>query len=589
MASNFYYQYQPLESERHIRLLQFHYGAGPIWRGWCRHGISFSLVHVSLDEAPKYEAVSYAWGHPARFEKLPMTNGDNLRITKSVFEAIPYLVCRSQTGFLWLDQVCINQDDKNERGHQVKLMKDVYRGAARTLIWLGLEDEDTGTAVQLIHDFYEQFCSVIERYGGTIASIWLRILKTEGVSGLNRKWAGGLVLDSIAKRPWFARGWVVQELVLSKSPVFLIGRYLLHWDPLRYTICGFWVYSPTQIHGNCNQISKLSNIPSDFRILANDKQSDAVDFLRLCRLFHSCSADFFTTDPKDRVFAYLGLLNLHTFEPDYRQSISNVYIGFTRHVVDVLGFVDILGACTSRCDAEIQEVDELPSWVPNFTKSPEIGSFLLDTPIEQPVKWNASAAKRHNNFKNTSSNELHIVGKVVDSVVKVAPEVLDVEWWFCHEKSGQDWVQKPEFLQMAIDIDGCGHPSSAHSFEDLLAWYEVFRGPGQPFADCESASIVQAWDNGYRHGVENYVDGIFGSFYGRSLIQTTSGRFGFCPHFTKPGDAIVIIHGALMPYVLRNTGTPSTYRLVGDCYINGIMFGEAVDWEDDEGDRIILI
>ncbi|KAL1619551.1 hypothetical protein SLS56_010045 [Neofusicoccum ribis] len=166
MTSDLYHLYRSLESERHIRLLQIHHGAGPRWKGWTRRGPSFSLVHYSLDDAPPYEAVSYAWGHTARFEKLPMSDGNNLRITKSVFEAIPYLVDRSETGLLWLDQICIDQDDLEERGHQVALMRDVYRGASRTLIWLGLEDRETRLAVSIVEELWAQVRSTSYDFKG---------------------------------------------------------------------------------------------------------------------------------------------------------------------------------------------------------------------------------------------------------------------------------------------------------------------------------------------------------------------------------------------------------------------------------------
>ncbi|KAL1637238.1 hypothetical protein SLS58_009425 [Diplodia intermedia] len=143
MSINFYYKYQKLESDRHIRLLKIHHGVGPRWKGWKRHGPLFSLVHVSLDDLPKFEAVSYVWGSDARWERLPMTNGDAMSITKSVFEALPFLVDESETGFLWIDQICINQFNDKEKGHQVGLMSQVYRSATRTLIWLGTEDRET--------------------------------------------------------------------------------------------------------------------------------------------------------------------------------------------------------------------------------------------------------------------------------------------------------------------------------------------------------------------------------------------------------------------------------------------------------------
>ncbi|GME25796.1 Heterokaryon incompatibility protein [Neofusicoccum parvum] len=134
MTPNSYYPYQPLESESHIRLLKVTKRVdSPSRRGGLRRW-SFSLVHVSLNNAPPFETVSYAWVNTARPFSLPVEDAKDIAITKSVFDALPYLIQRSETGFLWLDQICINQDNKDERGHQVSLMGRVFTTSRRTIV-----------------------------------------------------------------------------------------------------------------------------------------------------------------------------------------------------------------------------------------------------------------------------------------------------------------------------------------------------------------------------------------------------------------------------------------------------------------------
>lgn len=71
----------------------------------------------------------------------PTVTGHFPLITPSLQEALPDLMHVSETGFLWIDQLCINQEDLIERSRQVAIMHDIYAGGFRTLIWLGQDNE----------------------------------------------------------------------------------------------------------------------------------------------------------------------------------------------------------------------------------------------------------------------------------------------------------------------------------------------------------------------------------------------------------------------------------------------------------------
>ena len=130
MAATRPYNYATLpQGSDGIRLLQVAKREGSI-------GFEYPLVHFSLQAAPAFEAVSYVWGNPDRITQLSLTDGTELHVTKSMEDAIPFLSHHCSTGYLWIDQLCINQDDMKERIHQVKMMDDIYRKTARTLVWL---------------------------------------------------------------------------------------------------------------------------------------------------------------------------------------------------------------------------------------------------------------------------------------------------------------------------------------------------------------------------------------------------------------------------------------------------------------------
>jgi hypothetical protein len=170
------YKYQPLQTKRHIRLLKVPKATNTILQDL---SLRIHLEHVFLDDASlqAYEPVSYTWtyikaktyirynysddesesdsedhGTKSRSPAITVANRDRsilnssgqlLTVSESLIEALPYLAATSVTGYLWIDQLCINQDDPTEREEQVSIMHEIYSGGLRTLIWLGEDTEDT--------------------------------------------------------------------------------------------------------------------------------------------------------------------------------------------------------------------------------------------------------------------------------------------------------------------------------------------------------------------------------------------------------------------------------------------------------------
>jgi len=125
--------YRPLKPNRHeIRLLRILPSPDKSLVIQC------SLKVVSLNKNVPYRALSYEWGKPDAGEppghvllnsyEVPTT--PNLRLALAHLEEGPYY---------WIDALCINQSNDNERGHQVRLMTNIYRQASAVDVWLGLE------------------------------------------------------------------------------------------------------------------------------------------------------------------------------------------------------------------------------------------------------------------------------------------------------------------------------------------------------------------------------------------------------------------------------------------------------------------
>ena len=145
------FEYQPLRADRkEIRVLTFENNDDTYSTLQCR------FEHVSLLDEPQvlYNAVSYCWGK----NPLPggiVLDGKTILVPSSAPNALR-TVCHPVHGRrnlpVWIDAICINQNDNEEKSHQVAVMGDVYRKASEVLIWLGDEDESTLSAFHTISE-----------------------------------------------------------------------------------------------------------------------------------------------------------------------------------------------------------------------------------------------------------------------------------------------------------------------------------------------------------------------------------------------------------------------------------------------------
>ncbi|OTA86022.1 hypothetical protein M434DRAFT_51030, partial [Hypoxylon sp. CO27-5] len=137
--------------------------------------------------SPSYEAISYVWGDP--LDKVDITcNGKTLAITAGLEVVLRHFRSPTEKKILWADAVCINQNDNDERGRQVRRMKDIYSKASQVLIWLGEECDDSNIGIAAASDIAHAYSSQFPRLSA---------------------------FAKIIRRLWFTRVWVVQELALA--------------------------------------------------------------------------------------------------------------------------------------------------------------------------------------------------------------------------------------------------------------------------------------------------------------------------------------------------------------------------------------
>lgn len=134
------YTYKPLTGRFSIRVLELQPSRSH------DADIQCSLREVSIDPSnrhlPRYNALSYVWG--AEQGTIPVScDGSRILVTPNCESALRYLRSKLRPITLWVDAICINQDDLIERAQQVAIMNEVYRRARKVIIWLGEETPQT--------------------------------------------------------------------------------------------------------------------------------------------------------------------------------------------------------------------------------------------------------------------------------------------------------------------------------------------------------------------------------------------------------------------------------------------------------------
>jgi hypothetical protein len=128
--------------------------------------VAASSADDAAEYEPRYDALSYTWGHGdisevahVQYEAAPnatIETWDTLGLRQNLASAMRHFRDRSDTRILWIDALCINQEDMDERNEQVKRMADIYVLANHVVAWLGEESDDSGTAIAALQHIGQQ-------------------------------------------------------------------------------------------------------------------------------------------------------------------------------------------------------------------------------------------------------------------------------------------------------------------------------------------------------------------------------------------------------------------------------------------------
>ena len=243
-----------------FRILKLWGGSGPL---------EGDLICCS-ENAPEYEALSYTWG-ANKTDAIRIFSGGGVYevpVTSNLSFALQCLRFRQEARYLWVDALCINQDDAIEKSQQIRKMASIYNNAQRVLVWLGQGDDDSERALGFVHR--------INNLGE-----FERLIEDEkSVKDWN-------ALLEVMTRKWFSRRWVIQEIALARQAIVHCGLTSVLWRDLASAINLF--------ASHLEQISRLFQSPPAYEyppnLLGDIKASTAYELVRQSTSFIRKSED----------------------------------------------------------------------------------------------------------------------------------------------------------------------------------------------------------------------------------------------------------------------------------------------------------
>jgi hypothetical protein len=571
-----------------------------------------------------FEAISYCWQSEVRNQKIVIDQTifevpENLEALLHRLQHLP----DTKSGMkFWVDALCINQRDIDERSHQVKLMQSIYEKSFAVIVWLGEAADKSEEAIDFISSvtlFTVEEEKALNQWGREINNSlpWRSLL-------------------SFFSRNYWRRLWIIQELALNHNmTLFLCGGRQLSRSMI-YRTCEFYQRHSTLIDDlvskrwEVSEVSPVSTYGSIWSTIyqihclvtteGQEKKKPRLDVL----LDLGRKAN--VTDPRDKVYGILGLLPspiATKILPDYLLPREEVFLRFAKTLLqEVNGLEAILSWCCFKADSS------LPSWIPDWTKQfPRNHIRRLrerNAAGSTAAQWSVSEDDRH----------LHCKGVIFDSVrsfssclsenlpygsqaPKEPQEVLkssgnislnrygdrtalhNTLWRTLRQDhpSGRDL--KATFLDtLWLDWDNA-RSLSLHMWALCYGMEEVMESSSWETFDKfrQTNANFSIFGNKFRDffpDTRNNFDGqlcqrlmspekeiIFDmhvtvlALIGRRMITTSGGYLGLAPEEVLENDVIAILYGCNFPIVLRPCG--ESYNYIGESYVDGIMDGELME------------
>ena len=610
------FHYSPLENG-HIRLLKLKASKG---RDAPTSGELITVGPFEQDSprsrsVPPYEALSYVWGVASASCHIQI-NDCQFLIRPNLETALRSLAeQRTESFLLWIDAICINQDDNAEKNLQVRMMRSIYHQAEGVLIWInspsgtfdnqhGSDDEITFTVKGFAQAHKagrdpKWLANYIDNTHGSRREKLNE--ETQGAEAKNhgKERGGWPAVINFFDQDWWRRVWIRQEIAMSRRATVLCGEQSLDWEDV--TAIAHWLNlfttdldDKTREGGGRHRSGAYSAEDlQDFRQTL--QVGGNVDLQTMLVHARNCEA----TDPRDKIFAVLGMVADNGVSPDfYGVAPGPILVDYNLTPVEVAKQAfKKLAVLNEGLDALIFSQNPaqnkgIPSWAPDiysgFSAQP---SRLKDMSTSL---YRATGSRRHDYFRFSADNTLSVNVGIFDTIENLSqsfPSGLKIsdldDTMRIFRREAFEWLEnmrtdeKYQVLMRTLTRDRDIRGRRLTSNVDGVDWSRFFRiehtdvGARTEFhylsrairrfqAPADDDAESRAWLRLYSESIGN-----------RRLTLTEDGRLGLVPTATESQDAVCIINGLDVPLVLRKINDTS-YILIGEAYISGVMDGQIV-------------
>ncbi|KAJ3566576.1 hypothetical protein NPX13_g7083 [Xylaria arbuscula] len=512
---------------------------------------SESSVSRAAQFQPLYEALSYEWGSPDGVEEVYMEEAGlshgrgQIEIRSNLASALRHLRHSDRARTLWVDALCINQADVNERNEQVKRMAEIFQSAERVLIWLGPEADDSRIAMQTLAHLGQQIEITSDNRAIPAPSSqfpqWRH--QDQPLPYSSQEWSA---INALFNRGWFERLWVVQESQLARDESLVCcGKHSMPLPLLQKAVA-------------C--LHAKTHIPSAVRISVS--RARILTLSLRDRSFHDIIGecqDLRCDDARDKVYGVLALPtpNLRLKIPiDYGLRVGDVYKAMVQTHADHVRRLEFLPYCGLGRGPSTERHGQLPSWVPDLTVHDPRWLFYH--------QFASGYARAHCIASPSSPDTLQALGVLCSRVQTLDDPVVSfnledvlrvVRSWEPENLSTQSYITGDSLLDVYAATLCAGQLQErfpTHSRLPFLRDWKQQNSANPLFGPWAKAKTWRPYElTQIEHASLEYL-------MGRRLMKTDECRIGLVPVDTEPGCA--------SPMVLRKQSS-GTFKVIGECFV----------------------
>lgn len=505
---------------------------------------------------------------------------------------------------VWIDAVCINQADLQERAQQVTLMDQVYFFTTGGIVYLGKGDQDSARAIANLEELAREVREIAKTPDeeGMLFRPGAGYAKAGDISRLQVT----LEVDALIKflaLPWLRRVWIIQEAVLPAQSICFLGDFKISID-IVLTACAWLMYHqthlPFELRNNLGLLAGQSMWSNKcFRDLLIAELDDRRDILSsgepLSILVLNIRGSS-TSDERDRVFGMLGLAKKNfplpeLIRPDYTKSLAEVMRDATRYFIsdeDLLGFY-VVFFISHRRREDVTSPD-WPSWVPHIHRSDQsrdpapLLSYPNKTTSEAVISCDANVLK-------LKAYEVGVIGFTSDILFESGLEgintqqaLLSIHKFVDITNSSNTALRRTLLADVNFLLERCYEASYA-DYDTFLAF--LIEGQNRDFnpqdIKISGHGKVNAHSQHAGMKISRFLLAMIRACKYRKFARTWRGHYALVPKVCEPRDVIVMIPGCRTPVVLGQLWSEEDEDrrlglvMLGECYLDGHMWPEDVE------------